>query len=64
MRTVKISDIAYCEETDETDLPQELNMTVSDEATIEQINDLAENYITEVTGWLHEGFAWCFLKSE
>ncbi len=64
MRTVVISDICYCEETDETDLPQELEMLVSEEATLEEINNLAEEYITEVTGWLHEGFAWRFTKHQ
>ena len=54
--SVRIFNIKYDTDGEEVELPDELIMNIPKGATDETIVDLASDYISDTTGFCHEGF--------
>ena len=57
---IKIFNIQYDTDGEEIDLPETLTMTFPQWTTEEEISDLASDYISDTTGFCHNGFEWKF----
>ena len=54
---ITIYDIKYDTDGEEIDLPETLELNVPDSSTDEEISDLASDFISDETGFCHEGFS-------
>ena len=57
---IKIFNIQYDTDGEKIDLPETLTMTFPQWTTEEEISDLASDYISDITGFCHNGFEWKF----
>lgn len=55
---VEITDIEYDTDDEDVELPASLILEVDVSADDQEIEELASDYISNVTGWLHNGFNW------
>ena len=59
LKSIRIYEIAYGTDGEEIDLPSELTMEVNSD-DVEEIADLASDYISDTTGFCHDGFKWTY----
>lgn len=59
LKSIRIYEIAYDTDGEEIDLPSELTMEVNSD-DVEEIADLASDYISDTTGFCHDGFKWTY----
>ena len=63
LKTIRIYeidyDVDYEGQEEELNLPKELTLEVNSD-DVEEIGDLASDYISDTTGYCHNGFKWTY----
>ena len=59
LKSIRIYEIEYDTDGEEIELPTELTLDVNTD-DVEEIADLASDYISDTTGFCHNGFNWTY----
>ena len=59
LKSIRIYEIEYDTDGEEIELPTELTLDVNTN-DVEEIADLASDYISDTTGFCHNGFKWTY----
>ena len=61
--SIRIFNISYDTDDEEISLPDELGMKIPKGAKEAELTDLASDYISDTTGFCHNGFDWSPIKN-